>query len=510
VGDTALKLAQIALEGPYSGGSSPKGVASVYNGGSAQQATRRIAIEKSMGSDFKYVFDAPEEARGTYAGQYQHVLEAVMASGKLPSLIYCDDFAWYGRMALSGTPTVVTLPNTPTTLVSQGVISATITPTGPQQPNAQTDGAAAKMIGITLFNATADTGAVTFTINGTDVFGNAITPAEQIVFGTGTETYSYFGTGTPQNSCTLYSKNYYKTITTITSSAQPSGDQVTVLGINAFQWTFLPDMGTSTLYSATMEYYDGTGSWQVPGVVLEKLGVTMSIGKSMTADMSFAAQQKSQMPLSASPRIAASAAGTLGAMTNLADNVMAAMTAYKTTLFSGAIGTDPAAATQVSSRLVEYKFDLETGAKVGKAADGTPFGSFVGRGFYKVGAEMTLLFNQSAGATFDPVDVGNFLYPTTASRVWRVVMPGPNLPCGAIAQTGNSSGWPQQVTGASNAAAGMYALIVDIAGRTTEITEKDVDGRMAFAFKIGSEVDLQFLGAQARMIIITRVGPNTF
>lgn len=510
MGDVALKLAQIALEGPYSGGTSPLSVSSVYNGGSAQQASRRIAMEKSMGVDFKYVYESPQEARGTYAGQYQHVLEAVMASGKLPSLIYCDDFAWYGRMAMSGLPTVVTLPNTPLPLVPQAVISATITPTGPQQPNAQPDGAAAKIIGITLFNATANTTPVTFTINGTDVNGNTITPAEQVVFGTGTETYSYFASGTPQNSCTLYSKNYYKTITSITSSAQTAGNNVTVLGINAFQWTFLPDMGTSTLYSATMEYFDGTGSWQVPGVVLEKLGVNMQIGKSMTADMSFAAQSKNQMPLSASPRTAASPAGTLGAMTNLSDNVMAAMTAFKTLLYTGAIGTDPASATQVTARLVDYKFDLETGAKVGKAADGTPFGSFVGREFYKVSAEMTLLFNNSSGATFDPIDVGNFLYPTAASRIWRVVMPGPNLPCGAISQTGNSSGWPQQVTGGAANAAGMYGLIIDIAGKITEISEKDVDGRMAFNFKIGSEVDLAFLGAQARMIIISRIGPNQF
>lgn len=506
MGDVALKRAQIALEGPYSGGTNIFGTSSVYNGGTAQQATRRLAIEKSMGVDFKYIFEAPQEARGTYAGQYQHVLEAVMAAGKLPSLIYCDDLAWYGRMSFAGTPTVTTLPATPTVLLAATAIAATMNLT--TQPNAAADGAAAKILAVTLSNAANTLTSVTVTINGTDVNGNVITPAETLLFSNGVGTTSYTMTTTTPFSSTLWTKNYYKTVTSITTNAQPVSDTVAVGGINAFQWSFLPDMATSSLYSATMEYYDGTASWQVPGCVLEKLGVNMQIGKSMTADMTFAAQQKSQMPLSSNPITAASPAGTFGAMTNLPDNVMAAMTAYKTSLYSGVFGTDPSTATVVNARLVDFKFDLETGAKVGKAADGTPFGSFVGREFYKVGAEMTVLFNSSSGATFDPTDVGNFLYPTSAQRVWRVVMPGPNLPCGAITQTANSSGWPQQLTGGASNAAGMYGLIIDLAGKITEMTEKDVDGRMAYSMKIGSEVDLTFLQAQCRMIVISRVNPN--
>lgn len=508
MGDVALKLAQIALEGPYTGGTSPLGNSSVYNGGSPQQATRRIAIEKSAGAEFKYVFEAPQEARGTYAGNYQHVLEAVMAAGKLPSLIYCDDLVWYARMTFSGTPTVVTLPTTPTVLLAATAIAGTMNLT--TQPNAASDGAAAKILAITLANSAAQNSAVTVTINGTDVNGNTITPAETVVFSAGTTTTSAVGGGAGATSVTLYSVNYYKTVSSIGTSAQPTSDTVAVGGVNAFMWTFKPDMGTSTLYSATMEYFDGSASWQVPGCVAEKMDFTMQIGKSMKSDISFAAQQKVQMPLSGSPITPASAAGTYGAMTKLNDNIIAAMTAFKTKLYSGAIGTDPSQATAINGRLTELKYSMETGAKLGKAADGTPFASFVGREFYKFSSEMTMLFNSSSGATFDPVDVGNFLYPTVASRTFRAVMPGPNLPCGAITQTGGNSGWPNQLTGGATSAAGMYGLILDMAGKVDNLSEKDVDGRMALSFKLMSEVDLTFLQAQAQMIVISRVNPNAY
>lgn len=508
MGDVALKLAQIALEGPYTGGTSPTGNSSVYNGGSAQQASRRIAIEKSAGADFKYVFEAPQEARGTYAGNYQHVLEGVMASGKIPSLIYADDLVWYARMTFSGTPTVVTLPNTPTVLMAATAIAATMNLT--TQPSAASDGAAAKMLAVTLSNASVNATAVTVTINGSDVNGNTITPAETLNFSAGTTTQSAVGGGASATTVTLYTSNYYKTVTSITTSTQPTSDQVAVGGVNAFMWTFKPDMGSSTLYSATLEYFDGTASWQVPGMVAEKMDFTMQIGKSMKSDISFSAQQKSLMPLSANPITSGSPAGTFGAMTKLSDNIIAAMTAFKTKLYSGAIGTDPAAATQISGRLTELKYSMETGAKLGKAADGTPYASFVGREFYKFDSEMTMLFNSASGSTFDPVDAGNFLYPTIASRVFRAVMPGPNLPCGAINQTANSSGWPVQVTGGSSAAAGMYGLILDMAGKVDSLTEKDVDGRMALSFKLMSEVDLQFMGVQAQMIVVSRVNPNAY
>lgn len=517
MGDTALKLAQIGLEGPYTAGTSVTNIfggTSVYNGGSPVPATRRIAIEKGMGADFKFTWDAPQEARGTYAGSYQHVLEMIEANGKIPSLIYCDDLVWYGRMALAGNPTVTTLPAAPFTapnLLLTATTTAATMPALTTQPNAVSDGAAAKILALQLSATTAITTSTNVTVTGTDIYGKTI--SETFYFTNGVSTNSYtMSTVTPFSS-TMYTVNYFKTVTQITTTVQTAGQQLAVGSLNAFLWTFLPDMSVSSLYSATMEFWDGSAAWQIPGCVLEKMGFQMQIGKSMKLDATFLAQKKVQLAASAATTPAGAAAnpfatagsinpaaqtGAHDALQNLKDSIANAMSAYKTSIYADPIGTAPGT-TQVAARLVEYKMDVEVGAKLGKAADGTPYPSFVGREFYKVGGEFTMLFNSYQAATSDPAEVVQFL--NGASRIVRAVMPGPALPCGTVTST---PGWP---TGLS---AGSYGLIIDVAGKYEELTEKDVDGRAAFSFKFASEVDLVQLGAQMQMIVASRINPNLF
>lgn len=502
MGDLALKLAQIGLEGPYTAGS-----ASVYNGGTPVPATRRLAIEKGMGADFKYVWDSPVEARGTYAGGYQHILQAITASGKIPAIVYCDDLYYYGKMALSGTPAFKTLPNAPISLLAATTQAATMSLT--TQPNNASDvptpgGAFGKILAVTLSNPSATTTSVTIGITGTDIYGNSIT--DTLVFGTGTATPSAtMSTVTPFSS-TLYTTHYYQTVGAGAITCTPptvAGNQVAVGGVNAFYYTFTADMASSTLYSATMEYWDGSAAWQLPGVVLEKLGLSMQLGKSLKLDTSFLAQKKVQLaaypavnggtPGSINP---SATIGTHDALGNLKDNFANAASAYKTQVWADPIGTTPGT-TAINARLTEFKIDVEVGAKLGKAADGTPYPNFVGRDFYKVSGEMTMLFNSYSNTTSDPAELAQFL--NAGSRTVRVAMPGTPLPCGAVTGTSN---WPASI------GAGNYGVIIDLAGKYEEAMEKDVDGRTALSFKIASEVDLVNLNAQTVWSIVSRVNPN--
>lgn len=512
--DTALKLAQIGLEGPYTSGSSQYGVSSVYNAGTAVPATRRLAMEKGMGAEFKYTWDAPQEARGTYAGSYQHVLEMVTASGKIPAIIYCDDLCWYGRMALSGTPTVTTLPATPFTapnLLLAATATSITTTALTTQPGAVTDGAACKILAVQLSAASVISTAVNITIVGTDPFNKSITEILYFTKGVSTQSASMNTTGSPSYFSTLYTQNYFKTVTSFTSSVATAGQSAAVGGVNGFLWVFGADMATSTLYSATMEYWDGSAAWQVPGCVLEKFGLQMQIGKSFKLDTTFLAQQKT--PLAASAAVvpasnasnpnavvgsinSAAQAGTYNALQALKDNPAAAIASYKASVYADP-NTNAPGTTQIPARLIDFKVDVEVGAKLGKAADGTPYPSFVGRQFYKVTGEMTMLFNSYVGTTADPAELVQFLQAN--SRLVRVALPGAPLPCGTVTGT---TGWPSQLP------AGSYGMLWDMYGKYTEVTEKDVEGRAAFAFKFESEVDLIQLGTQSQLTVVSRISPN--
>ncbi len=501
MGDIALKRFQLALEGGYT-----SGTGSVYNGGSPLVALRRLAVEEKVGFDIEPVWEKPLEARGTYAGAYTHILHMLSAKGTLPAFVYADDLCVLGRMVFDGAPTITTLPSSPTALLAAVALSVsgnTLT----TQPNATADGALAKILAVTLSNVSTSSTAVSVTITGTDINNNALT--EILSFSAGTTTTSAVGGGTGALTVTLYTRNYFKTVNAngITSSAQPSGDEVAVAGVNAFLWVMTPDMGPqqggSTLQSATGEYYDGTAAWQIPGIVAEKITLTSQIGKSFKLDMSVVAQKKVLLAASTGSVNSGAALGTFNCLQNLSDNVIAAIPTYTTRFYSDVQGVAPGT-TQVLARVVDLKMDIEATTKLGKAADGTPYPSFVARGFYgdKTTMEATLLFNSASGGTYDPVDVGNFL--NALSRTLRIAYPGIALPCGTLSTNG---GWPSALQDA-NSHGGYYGIMVDMSGKFETMTEKDVDGRMAVDFKLSSEVDLSNMGVPYQVTIISRMNPN--
>ena len=282
------------------------------------------------------------------------------------------------------------------------------------------------------------------------------------------------------------------------------GDNLTINAVNAFQWKFLPDMGTSTVYSATAEYFDGSASWQLPGMVMSKADIQATIGKSLAFSGSFDAQKKVQLVAGAGSINPGASAGDQNALTNLADSFIQAIPTYQTLFLAGDMGSDPdTGLTQVSARLSDFKFSLDNATSLSKTADGTPYPTFVSRDYYgdKISASATLMFNSYSGATADPLEVAKFLSYT--SRTVRVAFPGPALPCGILSVSGS---WPSNLQ--QSGKGGGYGFMITTAGKWTQATEAAIDTRAAFQFNLAPEVDLVKMGVPYQATVISRVNPN--
>ena len=492
--DIAPKRFQWAPEGGFT-----SGAGSVYNGGSAVPATRRLAVENTLSMDWDDTNETAAEARGTYAAQYTHAYHQTIVKGKMPALMYVDDFRYVLRAVASGAPTVTTLPATPTALLAATAIAASMSVT--TQPNATADAALSKMLAVTLANASATPTAVTVTVNGTGLTGGAL--SEVLNFSAGTTTSSKVGGGSGALSVTLYTVNAFATITTMTTSAQPASDTVAVGGVNGFLEVYTADMGVSTLLSNTAEYFDGAAAWQVLGLILDKVKATAQIGKSFKVESDILAQQR--IPLAAvTGSINPSAlAGTHDTMQNLADMGIPALATNITRFYVDPQGA-AAGTTLVSARLTEYTLAIDNQVKLVKTGDPVNYPKRASRGAYgpHLGNDFTLLFQSYSGSTSDPAELGQFL--NKASRTVRCAFGGPYLPCG---QLSSASGWPPALLD-QQGKAGTYGVMFDTSGRYTKTAEKVVEGLIAHTYTLSNEVDLVALGTSYIVTIVTRVNPN--
>lgn len=495
--DTVLKRLQLGTEGAFTTGASfgQAGSISVYSaGGAPVTATRRLAVEQS--TEFGYqdlTWTAPEEARGSYAAYYTHLLEMRMAKGKFSALLYPDEMIWWCRAAISGVPTVTTLP-----AVAQGILatpvsitsSTTVTLSGITEPNAQTDAGLAKILQCIYANASSTTTPVTFTFVGTDINGNELT--EVVNFSAGTTTPSYTGGGAAALTVTLYTTNYFATITSVTASTTVSGSTITVKGVNGFLWVFSTDLGTSTLVSLTGEFFDGSTGWRLPGLIVPKFDLDLTVGKSVTIKGDCLAKDMVTVSLA-----------------SIADQVLPAASSYATRYYSDPIGSVPGT-TQVSARLISASLSMDNQLETGKAADGTPLPTFIGRKRYKSKADYTLLFNSGASGSEDPSDFGAFsrLYQ---SRVILLALPSTGyLPCGPLTgATLSASGWPTQLGDSEGTTrGGLYGITVAHAGKFIAGAPVDVSGRLAVKLTQDMEVDLAGMGVPYQIQIVSRVNPN--
>lgn len=495
MGDIVLKSLRVGTEGAFTTGAAfqPSSSISVYGaGGAAVPATRRMAVEDA--TEFGYqelTFESPEEARGTYAGSYQHLVQMRAVKGKFAALMYPDDLVWWLRAAVSGSPTVTTLPSAPQALLAATAIAASMSLTS--QPNAQADAAIAKLLAVTLSNAAADTTAVSATITGTDVNNNPL--SEVLNFSAGTTTPSKVGGGAGALTVTLYTVNYFKTVTAggIVTSAQPVGDQLAVGGINAFLWKFTPDMASSTLVSLSGEYFDGSTFWSLPGLLVPKFDFDVTIGKTAVIKGDCLGRDMIN-PLTPA---------------NLTDSVLSPASSFGARYYSDPIGSVPGT-TQVSARLIAMTAGIENGILLGKAADGTPNPTFVARKRYKTKAEITLLFNNGTVGSEDPADFAAF-QTNYLSRVVMLSLPSVNyLPCGQLTgATLAASGWPTQLADTSGTPrGGLSGVTLAHAGKFLAAAPVSAEGRLAVKLTHDGEVDLVGMGFMYTVQLVNRISPN--
>lgn len=494
MGDITLKRLQLALEGAYANSANST---NPYQGGTAGlPATHRLAIKEDVEFTIDPVLDRPVEARNTYAGVYTTIEHMMSASGKGSMAMYTDDLRYLLRMSISGSPSVYTLPNTPVALLAATAIAATMNLT--TQPNGAANGA---MLALTLANTAASTTAVVLTITGTALNGAPLT--ETVNFSAGTTTSSAVGGGSGALSVTLYTKNYFVTVTSITTSAQPTGDTVTVGGVYAFEEIYLSDMSTNTLQSATFEYYDGTASWQVIGALLNKLTMNAQFGKVFDVQNDFLAQRKIDLVGNTTSIVPNATAGLYGALQNLADYAYPAIGTTLARMYADPLGTAPGT-TLVSNRVVDAKFSIDNGFKYVKTGNGVNYPTMVGRADYgsKLSQELTLLFENYNGNTVDPAEMTAFL--TAAPRTVRIANVGSYFPCGQLATYNN---WPSYLTDIAGKA-GAYGIAIDLAGTYTKQAEKAVNQLIAHTYTLESQVDLVSMGVPLQITITTRMNPN--
>ena len=206
-----------------------------------QAAKYLIPCIADIEKDYKYFI--PKEARGLFDAEtsmQQTVIEAKIS--KIDQALYPEDSLFLGYMGISQSPTVTTIPSTPTVLKTATAVSG-----GPWGLTTQPTTPGMKLI----FTVTASSATGSIAITGTDQYGMAAT-----------ETVTCNGNGSNGNG-TYYSAKVYSAVGSngLAFTGLTSGS-VAVSGVFGWQYVFVPD--ANALYSAAFEWYTGTDSHAVP------------------------------------------------------------------------------------------------------------------------------------------------------------------------------------------------------------------------------------------------------
>lgn len=154
--------------------------------------------------------------------------------------VYADISLWWPYVMMGAPTTTATIPATPTSLLAATTITSTMSLT--TQPTAP----GMKLI----LTITSFTVAGSLTITGTV---NGITNVS--------ETISIPAAGT------YYSSNVYSAVNASGIANTSTAATVAITGVFGWQYTFLSG---AALYSAAIEWYDGTGSWTHPFSIFEE------------------------------------------------------------------------------------------------------------------------------------------------------------------------------------------------------------------------------------------------
>src|SRR5258707_4436213 len=209
----------------------------------------------SIDPEEKISLHAPQDKRGILFKNMRVVQLTTGADiAKLDSDLYPDSL-WAYYMAIGNTPTITTVPASPTVLLASTAIAATLTLTSaPAAPGE-----------FLIFNITGNTALGTIVVGGTDQYGNPYAGSETINF-------------TSAATQTVYSARRYSVVNTSSLGAGKftttggAGASIAVTGVYAWTYTWIYDGVTNvTPSSAALEVFNGVMGVKLPGTILTDL-----------------------------------------------------------------------------------------------------------------------------------------------------------------------------------------------------------------------------------------------
>jgi hypothetical protein len=190
---------------------------------------------------------SPTDRRGILAKNFRVTSLTKGASlDKFDCALYPDSL-WMPYMLIGNTPSVTTVPATPTSLLASTTVAATMTLTSaPSAPGM-----------FFIFTITGNTAVGTIVLNGKDQYG-----------ATTTETINI-----PATNGTFYSTKRYSALTTPGSNefttTGMSGASVAVTGVFAWQYSWTYDgVNNYQPYSACLEIFNGVFGYKLPYTIL--------------------------------------------------------------------------------------------------------------------------------------------------------------------------------------------------------------------------------------------------
>jgi hypothetical protein len=213
-------------------------------------AAGKYLIPITADPEEKITHHAPQDKRGILFKNLRVVqLTKAVDLAKFDSDLYPDSL-WAYYMAVGPSPTVTTVPATPTTLLVSTAIAASMTLTSaPAAPGE-----------FLIFSITGNTTSGTIVVGGSDVYGNAYGSNETITF-------------TSAATQTVYSSRRYSVVNNgganKFATTGGTGASIAVSGMYAwtYAWTF-DGINNLTPYSAALEVFDGVMGVKLPGAVL--------------------------------------------------------------------------------------------------------------------------------------------------------------------------------------------------------------------------------------------------
>lgn len=242
------------------------GIITIYG---IQGAKYLIPCLADIEKDYKYF--VPKEARGLLdeeTSMQQQVIDGKIS--KIDQALYPEDSLFLAYMGISNTPTVTTIPASPTSLkssaaISGGPFSLTSQPLTPGQ--------------VLIFTVTGSSATGTIAITGTNQYGVAVS-----------ETITAAAGGSNGNG-TYYSSNVYSAVNAsgVAFTGLTSGS-CAITGVFGWQYVFVPD--GNALYSAALEWYTGTDSTASPWGFLDEIDIDFSVEKETKVSLKGGIQDK--------------------------------------------------------------------------------------------------------------------------------------------------------------------------------------------------------------------------